>query len=101
MNTWQGMTYEEAHRAMWRWLAENPDKDKQDWFQMLDVYVTEKIPVFMCFACEACRQYCDACPIRKNSIGCNNGGLFAKWRRSRDLKERAKLAKQIAELPWR
>lgn len=92
-------TNEELHREMWRWLAEHPDKSKEDWFEE-----TKTPRVYSdCFACrEAENGVCGLCPLDEDVIGCIDGhGLWAKWNESTDMKVKAALASVIAELPWR
>lgn len=105
--TWNGMTYEEAHRKMWRWLAEHPGKGKKDWFvshnYSIDGLLNE------CFACQLAIEHttdqgdlCDNCPLNYKVIGCGCG-LYGTWRNLMKLKEfdiACQVAKIIAELPW-
>lgn len=95
-----GMTYEEAHRAMWKWLAENPEKTKEDWF---DVNKYEPVDS-LCFACVCCDIDCKHCPLGREVIGCSNG-LFNEWKHAYYYDKNYELASQyaniIAQLPWR
>ncbi|MBP2663523.1 MAG: hypothetical protein H6Q71_1471 [Firmicutes bacterium] len=86
------------HKALWNWLADNPDKRKQQW------------PGWQCYAmgdCFACEydyllgDSCINCPLVWPGKFCNgdSNGLFIKWSRTNDLQKRSELAKQIANLP--
>lgn len=103
-------TYEELHREIWNWLADHPTKEKRDWFEKF--YPNIEIEA-NCFACEYSRcllmifecqtrfcPLCQSCKCEENeSDGCL-GNLYWKWDGAEELKEKAALAKQIAELPW-
>lgn len=90
-------TNEELHREMWSWLAENPEKQKSDWFDKEDVDALDE-----CFACEECNSHCEECPLDSNVIGCGKScGLYRIWMISEDADVRRALAKVIAGLPWR
>lgn len=95
-----GMTYEEAHRKMWTWLAENPEKTKEDWF---DVNKYESVDS-LCFACVCCDIDCKHCPLGREVIGCSDG-LFNEWKHAYYYDKNYELASQyasiIAQLPWR
>lgn len=101
-----------AHKELWDWLAQNPDKEKDDWpgwkcnggeYELVDVY---------CFACEyvsnieedfdCCYGYCPL--VWPNDIYCDensNESLYAAWRNETYLKKRSELARQIRDLPVR
>lgn len=90
-------TNEELHREMWNWLAENPEKQKSDWFDKEDVDALNE-----CFACEECNSNCGECPLDSNVIGCGKScGLYHIWLASEDVDVRRALAKVIAGLPWK
>ena len=99
------INYEEEHRKLWNWLADHPDKDKDDYFED---WPEERIPIQECFACEATRKGslaadCGRCPLGgPDIVGCYDwNGLYQTWSRYwQHPKERAELARQIAELPW-
>jgi hypothetical protein len=86
------------------WLSENPDKGKEFWsrwkFNGGDV---DRVHSF-CFACE-CSDLtgdCEDCPLdwtTETCCGMQDDGLFCLWEDSKDLSERSRLAKDIAELP--
>ncbi len=96
------MNYEALHRELWNWLAQNPGKEKGDWprweWNGSDIpFVSED-----CFACGLVTMDCIICPIcdyDPDKDECLNG-LFGKWHKETG-KERAALAKQIANLPWK
>lgn len=100
--------YKEEHRKLWMWLAEHPDKEKEDYFEDWERFSR---PYSHCFACEAAIQLkyklyqekCNYCPLGKNNIGCNDdslNSLYLKWWNSQSSDERTSLALQIANLPW-
>ena len=90
-------TNEELHREMWNWLAENPEKQKNDWFDKEDVDALDE-----CFACEECNSNCEECPLDRSVIGCGKSyGLYRMWMASEDADVRRALAKVIAGLPWK
>lgn len=94
-----GMTFEEAHRKMWTWLAENPDKMEIDWFIENDY---EENIINLCFACECCNNKCEKCPLDKNIIGCDKG-LYDRYTLEKCMENyelASKYAKIISELLW-
>lgn len=103
---WNGMTYEEAHRALWNALANGDVKFKREWFIGCD-----DIPYQKCFACEVAInklhsvkgnasmcQFCPLCDIDKEN-DCLNG-LYDRWADAKGF-EKFKLAHEIANLPWK
>lgn len=103
---WNGMTYEEAHRALWNALADGEINFKSAWFKDYD-----NIPYQQCFACEAALhkmktvegnvamcQFCPLCNIGKEN-DCLNG-LYDRWNDAKGF-EKFKLAHEIANLPWK
>ena len=103
---WNGMTYEEAHRALWNALADGEVSTNRQWFE-LNNKNNEEIPVELCFACEEAygksgiRGHCQFCPL------CNIGkeddclnGLYTRWGDAKGF-EKFKLAHEIANLPWK
>jgi len=105
------------HRELWGWLAENPMKDKLDWPGWNEhEYVKGD-----CFLCEysigkavaMCKTFsespavmCDYCPVvfeenkyPKGTIGYCLGGLFSRWDRAIEPKERSRIASLIRDLP--
>ena len=103
---WNGMTYEEAHRALWNALADGDVKFKQEWFMGCD-----DIPYQQCFACEVAihkmnsakgnASMCQFCPLggKESENNCLNG-LYDKWKDAKGF-EKFKLAHEIANLPWK
>lgn len=92
--------FPELHRALWMWLAEHPEADKEDWFAK---FWEGREPDSLCFACEAdLSNYCRNCPLGEFEIGCkqDDDGLFPQWHNAQDMHVRAGLAREIANLPW-
>ena len=81
------------HVELWEWLAENPDSDKYDWpgWSEFKLY-----PAQGCFACEYVKSNCDKCPLDWD-ICLSRDSLYNQWWHA-DLKEKAKIAKQISEV---
>lgn len=102
-----------AHKELWNWLAQNPDKQKRDWggweenggeYQYGGAYE-------YCFACDyenerndywqdsddGCR-YCPLAWTEDNPCTTQNS-LYLRWIRENNLEQRAKLAVQIRDLP--
>ena len=112
-------TLHEWHMELWNWLADNPEKEKIDWFKLKfnDNYYNEVYSD--CFACQ-CANYdsfdwihCKKCPIIwgneefQSDIFCINNledafinTLFDKWTYESDMVKRSEYAHQIANLPW-
>lgn len=99
------INYEEEHRKLWNWLADNPEAKKHDYFKNWD-----RTPYNECFACEAALQeanranvayFCPFCPLGgERVVGCEFG-LFDRWWGSTIPKRRQQLARKIAKLPWK
>lgn len=90
------------HRILWRWLAENPEASKSQWPGWeLNGGKYEETDAD-CFLCEFA-QRCGDCPLEWPGGRClSPGSPFVKRdKRGTTKKERANLAKQIAELPIR
>jgi len=96
-----------AHKKLWEWLANNPNKFKSDWPGWKGNGGTYQIDWSLCFAC----QYtdpdigCGSCPLDTDTDPDNDydsvyclGGLFWLWMRSAG-EEKKSLALQIANLP--
>lgn len=102
-----------AHRDLWGWLAENPDKEKHNWpgWQINGGEVQDSST--SCLACDyvedigmghswTCLR--DCCPImwpsksKKTYQFC--GLLFYEWSEASE-KSRIRLAKKIRDLPVR
>lgn len=95
-----------AHKELWNWLSENPDKEKADWpgwkhnggqyYSRAD-----------CFCCDYARPitipgdyYCPLCTSCNGTIGWCLDGLYYQWDEAEGA-ERAELARQIRDLPLR
>lgn len=99
------------HRKLWLWLADNPEKSKEDWPEWdYNGGTVEKVK-HLCFACEYIEEtiggcYGDKglleCPLNttKESWGWCLNELFGDWMNSTG-QTRANLARTIAELPVR
>lgn len=95
-----------AHKGVWVWLSENPNKKKGDWpgwdknggdFFEEEIYAE-------CFACQYTEELnvqCNNCPLAWPTEVCLDGGLFELWNETINLKEKSLLALQIANLPVR
>ena len=106
------------HKKLWNWLAENPDKNKEDWPEWAENggNVSSYRSPF-CLACESVNSVnnderdCDLCPLiwPPNSYGdrvCDGkNGLWLVWdgfgksESEEDRIIRSKIALQIANLP--
>lgn len=100
-------------RRMWRWLAEHPGKDKDDWPEWKEN--GGKIPDYLndCSLCEHKRQNygfngrssdCwNDCIIVWPGKNCTTdiSSPFLSWHYPNSLKAKAKLAKAVSELPER
>lgn len=108
-----------AHVELWDWLAQHPDKGKDDWPGWEE---SGAIPVFYCFACKAAErmaQYLKQLP-KDSGVGAINcatlcpldwpgpscvrdyyyhAGRFREWQLETDLEKRVLLAKNIRDLP--
>ena len=99
------------HRKMWRWLAENPGKGKLSYLMLYDPKADLERDCYLCeYAINKAMpyeiiisRYCNHCPLHWNGSECNSYfSLYADWFHSKlNSEERAKLARQIAELPER
>lgn len=113
-----------AHKEMWTWLAENPEKEKDDWPGWESNGGEYPFAAFWCFACQYAlskvkkdsedswldeddaQDRCVRCGlywpdnISQNYFFCQgNRGLYTKWCGEKDFDTRAVLALQIANLP--
>lgn len=91
------INYEEEHRKLWNWLADHPEACKAEYFKHWDY---DSIPMNECFACEAARD-CTLCPLSEERLVCGGESLFGEWRCEECPEKRRKLARQIANLPWK
>lgn len=91
------INYEEEHRKLWYWLADHPEAGKIDYFKNWEA---ANWPYNLCFACEAALD-CMRCPLGGRSIvGCT-AGLYTDWLTEMFPETRRKLARKIANLPWK
>lgn len=120
------MTLEQAHRMLWNWLADNPDKDKEDFFEKFKCNIK---PIDTCFACECAGRSlsnprianCKKCPLtwgtekderyKYKETYCLYIGdyfdldydfvpLYEKYENNNYYDEKSDIAKQIAEMEW-
>jgi hypothetical protein len=105
---WNGMTYEEAHRALWNALADGEVTTKREWFEWNSQNKKKDIPRDYCFACDLAvrnskkdSNTCSHCPLCEWEYGddCLKG-LYKKWINAKGF-EKFKLAHEIANLPWK
>lgn len=113
-------TLHEWHIELWNWLADNPTKEKGDWFNLKYNGLYKNEVHCECFACQLANyesfswDNCKKCPIKwgnevtgqidmyclsdinESSIDT----LFDKWILEKDLQQRSEYARQIANLPW-
>ena len=106
----------QKHYELWDWLSKNPDKYKNDWFELeknREIRVRNN-----CFACQfdleaKGNRTCTRCPIGSGKAAIEEdclGGLFERYTRAgfdyrigktSDLRDKViELAKQIRDLPW-
>lgn len=104
-------TLKRKHKAMWLWLAANPKKRKVDWEEYMH-YQGKPTPAWTCYACiAACidsnintRSCALRCPIdwpgaeRIERACCFS--TYKQWGKSTNLKERSRLATEIANYRW-
>lgn len=104
------INHEAEHRKLWNWLAEHPDQCKTDYFYD---HPEKPHPRNRCYACDVAAEkvrsrvdsICSYCPLGGEYVlGCSyDVGLYADWTNAGyddNYALRAKLARQIAELPW-
>lgn len=101
------INYEEEHRKLWNWLADNPEAWKSDYFEDWDY---DSIPKAYCFACEVAHREADRagtyvscrfCPLGgERIVGCDFG-LYNDWHAAVSPERRQQLARKIANLPWK
>lgn len=96
-----------AHKALWNWLAANPDKSKHDWPEWQFNNGTFKRIYNLCFACDFIIDIeggCHDCPLiwpprDDGQSKCDGfGGLYHDWKETATLKERANLAEKVANV---
>lgn len=90
------------HRRMWKWLAENQDKQKESWPEWKENGGKIENVVCSCFCCEYNGgNNCDECPLVWPGGRCCFGsgkGTFDLYERAKG-EERSRLALEIANLP--
>jgi len=122
------MTLEQAHRMLWNWLADNPDKEKEDFFKEFKCNIR---PINDCFACECAGRMldnsnianCSKCPLiwgteqDERYEDCKTYclyydydeyvdgeadlvPLYEKYENNDYYDEKSDIAKQIAEMEW-
>ena len=91
------------HQRLWNWLAANPHQRKVEWYEWEVNGGTLPMVLNSCFACDVCYVKCDECPIEwPCGVGCKDPmSLFHQWGRCEDHVQTSKLAKQIADMPWK
>lgn len=92
-----------AHRRLWRWCKAHPELEKDNWPEWEWNEGRYLHTLNLCFLCVDCCEDCalewpisDGCMTRGEKFG-----LFTLWTNCKNLRKRANLAKQIAELPVR
>ncbi len=106
----------QKHYELWDWLSKNPDKCKNDWFE-LDKNRGIRVRC-NCFACQfdleaKGNRTCTRCPIGSGKAAIEEdclGGLFERYaktefdyriRKTSSLRDKViELAEQIRDLPW-
>lgn len=122
------LTREEAielHKKMWNWIADETERTgefvgKSNYFEAMGIPYDDR-PNYDCDCCEYAIQqnngeefaeYCKYCPLNweseSNGFMCLHKkfrgdceGLFKRWLSTQDMKERAALARKIANLEVR
>lgn len=101
-----------AHKALWDWLAKNPDKEKREWPGWKKNGGQFANSEFDCYACdytEKNRTGCTKCPLTgwggdgDSCMGEQGGNLYGQRIScsTTDLKRRSELAEKIRDLPVR
>lgn len=86
------------HKLMWLWLAENPDKDKVDWWEIWGNVIRDQD----CFLCEIHKNDCFKCIFIKrfgDLCSFNSKSPYWKWFNMCGVVSsisRARYARQIA-----
>lgn len=99
-----------AHKELWNWLADNPDKKKHEWPEWDFNGGKHKEIMGECFACQYAmsikliNETCKKCPLVEHYEKGNTclNGLFNQWDyECQNLQKRSGFARQIANLPVR
>ena len=97
----------DLHKKLWKWLSENPLKEKPDWPEWrINGGNIEYISCY-CFACSV-TEGCEDCPLDwgEATRSCtpdlfehDEEGLYSLWGEATNPARRSALPLQIAELP--
>ena len=98
-----------AHVQLWTWLADNPDRTKEDW-PGWDYYKRQDNDCFactvsraLCHEAQSPREYFDVChrycPLKWPRNKPCYAGVYGIWCDNDNYKVRRKLAQYIANLP--
>ena len=98
-----------AHKELWTWLADNPEKGKGEWPGWENNGGKYPNTSNDCFACEYDNKIdwpaCDSCPLIWETTYCQPyNSLFTKWQSAffnNNHKSCSEFARQIANLPVR
>lgn len=74
-----------GHKKLWLWLADHPDKDRDEWPEWDINGGNYPIPVNECFACEYDNEFdgdCEHCPLTFESC-LEIGSLCDNWFRAK------------------
>ena len=103
------MDYHELHKRLWNWIADKTLElkrkvGKEEYFEAMGI-PAEEIPENECYACEKCNVRCSNCPIdwSPTKLCFFSESIYKDWRScpDTDYETAAKLAREIANLPWR
>lgn len=100
------------HKELWNWLAQNPEKSKEDWpgWKRYGYEKEEMGNYHFCFACKAVNHsvlsdsnlLCDFCPLDwGESKYCYNGGYYSRYESAifnDNIKDAKFCAEKIADL---
>jgi len=107
--------YRKVHVALWQWLSEHPQAEKQDWPGWADVH-PDDVNLPRCMPClfsirkaETFHTRCGECPIKNWAMDsvrdcvdrCHDeGSCYDPWLEADDDSARSSLAKQVRDLKW-
>lgn len=102
------MTYEEAHRMLWNYMAATGEDTKDRFFTIHDIRTLNGerfMPWANCFACEIAGEGsgCMRCPIVKFRTGgscVKETSIYEQWNIEREEDRKKALALEIANLAW-